>query len=300
MLDCGKIKPDFLIIGAPRAGTSWLWEMLKEHPDIDLPEVKEPFFFGASEIYGKGFEWYLDLFKNIDPNKITGEGSTSNFYDHVPYFYNKSDELKYDNSLPVIPELICNYLPEVKIIICLRDPVDRAISHFGLWLGKGVIPPFSKLKKISLDKKKLRIIEYGYYAKYLELWKKYVPPERMHIIVFEDDILPSPDSTIKSVFKFLGVDSNIIPNKLDKKVNKTNGWSRIFISYYISTRVSRITHKKPFKYIFDLIDKTKLFSPLEVSDEDKEYLRSIYMSEKPKIEKLINRNLNNWKYGKRR
>ena len=45
MLDQGKIKPDFLIIGAPRAGTSWLWEMLKEHPDIDLPEVKEPFFF---------------------------------------------------------------------------------------------------------------------------------------------------------------------------------------------------------------------------------------------------------------
>ena len=217
----------------------------------------------------------------------------------MPYFYNDDDELKYDNTLPVIPELITKFLPEVKIIICLRDPVDRAISHFGLWLGKGVISPFSNLKRLSIDKKKLRIVEYGHYAKYLELWKNYVPPERMHIIIFEDDILISPNSTITNVFKFLGVDSNITPNKLDKKVNKTNGWSRIFISYFISSRLSRVTHKKPFKYIFDLLDKTKLFNPLEVSDEDKGYLRSIFISEKPKIEKLLNRNLNNWKYGKK-
>ncbi len=133
MFDHGTTKPDFLIIGAPRAGTSWLWEMLKGHPDIDLPKVKEPFFFGASEIYKRGIDWYFDLFKDIDPSKITGEGSTSNFYDRVPYFYNEGHELKYDDSLPVIPELISSALPDVKIIICLRDPVERAISHFGLW-----------------------------------------------------------------------------------------------------------------------------------------------------------------------
>ena len=298
MLDNGKIKPDFLIIGAPRAGTSWLWEMLKAHPDIELPKVKEPFFFGASEIYKKGLDWYFDLFKDIDPNKITGEGSTSNFYDYVPYFYNKGHELKHDNSLPLIPELICNTLPEVKVIICLRDPVDRAISHYGLWLGKGVLSPFANLKKIANERKKFRIIEYGYYAKYLETWKKFVPSKRMLIVLFEDDIVSNPDTTIKNVYEFLGVNTSIVPNHLKKKVNKTNGWSRIFISYYISNRLSRLTHKKPIKYIFDLVDKIEIFNPLKVSKNDTEFLRSTYYPEKAKLEKLIDRSLDNWKYGK--
>ena len=119
-------KPDFLIIGAPRAGTSWLWSMLNQHPRTDLPKDKEPFFFGAADIYSRGIEWYYDIFRNLDPNKVTGEGSTAYFYDSVPYFYNPGRELKFEYSLGTIPALITAELPNVKIFICLRDPVERS------------------------------------------------------------------------------------------------------------------------------------------------------------------------------
>ncbi len=119
----------------------------------------------------------------------------------------------------------------------------------------------------------------------------------MHILVFEDDIVSNADITIKNVFKFLGVNSSIVPDFLEKKVNKTNGWSRIFISYYINNRISRLTHKIPISYIFDLLDKIKIFDPHKINKHDIKYLRSIYIPEKSKLEKLLNRDLGCWNYG---
>ena len=262
-----------------------------------MPNVKEPFFFGASEVYAKGLDWYFNLFKDIDPKKITGEGSTSNFYDHVPYFYNDGHKLKYDHSLPVIPELVTTALPGIKIIICLRDPVQRAVSHYGLWLGKGNVSPFLGIKKPAEERRKLRIIEYGYYAKYLELWKKYVPDNRLQVLIFEEDILDRPNETIQKVYEFLGLDSAVVPQRINSKVNKSKGWSRILLSYYLGERISKLTQRKSISFVFDWLDKLKLIKPLDIKEDEIAFLRSIYFPEKSKIEKLIGRNLDCWKYG---
>ncbi len=167
-MNMGKIrKPDFLIIGAPRAGTTWLWRMLKQHPGVDLPAVKEPFFFGAAELYRKGEDWYYNRFSGTDPSKITGEGSTAYFYDQVPYFYNSGKELIHDDTLPVIPKLITDELPDVKIFILLRDPVQRAISNYRMWKARGAIRPLGTLKETAEHRRKMRIVEYGHYVRYL-------------------------------------------------------------------------------------------------------------------------------------
>jgi len=292
-------KPDFLIIGAPRAGTSWLWEMLNQHPGTDLPSLKEPFFFGSSEAYNKGFNWYYDMFKDVDTSKLTGEGSTSNFYDRVPYFWNKSRELVYDDSLPVIPKLITDELPDIKIFICLRDPVQRAISHYGLFKGQGDMSPFLRLKDVAQNLRKMRIVEYGYYARYLRLWKQYVSDENMCALIFEEDILKRPQETLQSVYSFLGLDPEFKPEKYKNAVNKTNGWTRIIINYYLGRKAKLLTNRWPLSRGFDVLDKFDFLKPLTVNEEDIEYLRSIYLPEKEELESLLGRSLDCWHYGKK-
>ena len=82
-------KPDFMIIGAQKAGTTWLWEKLNLHHGTSLPKEKEIHFFGGVENYQKGREWYYNHFSNLDPYKVTGEASTTYLYDRIPYWHNK-------------------------------------------------------------------------------------------------------------------------------------------------------------------------------------------------------------------
>jgi len=289
-------KPDFLIIGAPRAGTSWLWSMLDRHPGTELPKVKEPFFFGAADIYSRGKEWYYDIFKNVDLNKVTGEGSTSNFYDLVPYFYNPGEELKFDRSLGTIPALITSELPDVKIFICLRDPVERAISHFNLFMRQGDFSPFSSIEEIDRKHPKMRLVEYSRYARFLRLWKQYVPPERMRIFVYEEAIRQHPEATLRAAYEFLNLDSDFRPGKVRERINASHGWSRILLNYYLGRRVAQVSRRPPLRSIFDRLDRLGSLERFNVRNSDIDYLRNNLLPEKEEIEGLLGRKLDCWKY----
>ena len=122
------IKPNFIIVGVFRCGTTSLFHYLKQHPEIKFPKIKEPKYFSSSSINfpqkGPGDKTvdegivrcrneYYELFKNLDSTKKIGEASSDYFY------YHKS----------VIPR-IKRELGDVKIIICLRNPVDRSVSAY--------------------------------------------------------------------------------------------------------------------------------------------------------------------------
>jgi len=286
-------KPNFIIIGAQKAGTTWLWEMLDQHPGTSLPEKKEIHFFGSSEIYKKGLGWYLDHFKNLDSTKVVGEASTSYFYDNVPYFYNNSRKIEFDTALPTVPELILEELPDVKIIIMLRDPVTRAISSYKHYMRKGNLSPIPGLKRTATEHPKLRILEFGYYPKYLEVWKRIIPNDQLKVIVFEEDVVKKSIETLNDVFAFLGVDSQFKPEHPDKPVHKGWNWTRIVFNYY----ARRIFPGRSFSRIGKLLDSRNILAGSGVSNEDIEFLRSIYLPQKEDLEKLLNRNLDSWKYG---
>ena len=292
-------KPDFLIIGAPRAGTSWVWSQLAAHPGTDLPELKEPFFFGSAEIYRKGFEWYYEIFRNTDPNKLTGEGSTSNFYDKVPFFYNKGHALVHDETLPTIPELICDALGDVKIIICLRDPVERSMSYFKMWQGQGVVSPFARLRDVAERYPKLRIVEQSFYARYLSLWRQFVPEERLCILMFEDDIRAKPKNTLKRLFSFLDLDSEISLGDSEKPVNKHVGRVGGAVRYYFGETVWRAIGKLRMRRALGYVDALE-FWPDPITPEDVEYLRSHFLPERHTLEAMLGRDLASWRYGESR
>lgn len=289
------IKPDFLIIGAQKCGTTWLWNMLKQHPGTDLMLKKEIHFFSTSEHYNKGKEWYYNHFNNVNPSKVVGEASTSYLYDYVTYSYNPTKALEIDHSLPAIPELITNEFPNIKIFIILRDPLRRAVSAYKFNVEKGFMSPFSGLKKTAIQRPRMRILEYGYYARYIRLWKKFIPPERMQIYVLEQDIEKFPEKTVSSAYSFLNLSTDFKPHNVEKPIQEGMGWARLFLKYYGGRLASKIINRRVISDVLDGSDNS--LQRFFISEKDIDFLRSHYLSEKDELEYFIGRNIDCWTYG---
>ena len=127
-----RISPDFLIIGTKRGGTTSLWNALLEHPDVmpmfpKLREMKSPHYFDIE--YGRGPAWYRSHFppkrKRIAREAATGRRAVTG--EASPYYMFH----------PLAAERIQNDLPEVKLIVSLRDPVERIVSHYTERFGSG-------------------------------------------------------------------------------------------------------------------------------------------------------------------
>ncbi|RLJ36212.1 sulfotransferase domain-containing protein [Litoreibacter meonggei] len=107
--------PDFIIIGAAKAGTTSLYAMLEQHDDIFLPKIKEPEFFARDDLYERGLETYAQAFAPAGEEQITGEAST--LYSLSPLFPDTAARMK-------------AAVPQVKLIYVMRHPVERAYSYY--------------------------------------------------------------------------------------------------------------------------------------------------------------------------
>jgi len=107
--------PDFLIIGAMKCGTSTLQAQLTLQEGVFMTTPKEPNFFSDDDVYSRGIDWYEDLFADAGQGELKGEASTH--YTKLPTYPHTLDRM-----LPV--------LPDVRLIYVIRDPLDRAISHY--------------------------------------------------------------------------------------------------------------------------------------------------------------------------
>jgi hypothetical protein len=285
--------PDFIIIGAQKSGTTWLWDMLDQHPDTSLPSEKEIHYFGSSELYSKGFDWYLSYFNGLDPGKIIGEASTSYFYDRAPYWYNNSDQIEFDDALPLLPDLISQRLPDVKFIVILRDPVYRAISAYFHWMMQGKLSPSLGLKKVATEQPKRRILEYGLYAKWLRVWSESVTSDRLRIFFYEEHIKKNPEKTLTDIYEYLCLDPGFRPESPDKHVNRSWGWTRIAFNYY----ASKLSGNPGKSKIGALLDRFDIFSYKAIKAQDIEFLRSVYLPEKNELQTLTGNQLTYWDYG---
>lgn len=284
--------PSFILIGAQKAGTTWLWDNLKQHPDVALPKAKEIHFFGGVENYRKGSDWYYQHFQEVPLTKVTGEASTTYLYDYLPYWDNPSGKLTHDHSLPCIPELILKELPKIKILVLLRNPISRAVSAYRHHVRAGRVPPGFGLKDTALQVPMLRILEMGYYAKYLELWKQFIPADRMRIFVFEEDVVKTPEKSIRQICEFLGINPNFQPKKAEGRVHEGWSWTRCFIHQQTGA-LGRMIARGQMGQIFDRYDFLKNGNALK---EEKAFLQSIYQKEKKALEQVLSRNLDIWKY----
>ena len=206
----------FTIIGAQRSGTTYLYQMLNQHPDISMNKIirPEPKFFLNPESDSIPLSQYItEVFQNHDESTLYGEKSTSYLeYGHLAMKINQ-------------------YLPHPKILVVLRNPVNRAISNYAFSKGNKLDnrPP-----KIALDinnenknsiPKHLSVSPFSYISRgiYIDFLQPYIEvfASRLKIILYED--LIGNIQTIQDIYKFLEVPESFKPTDIVKKYNESIG-----------------------------------------------------------------------------
>jgi len=209
------MKVDFFIVGAPKAGTTSLYHYLNEHPEISMSSQKEPDYFSDADIQNEGMYYgknridtikkYHSLFDDNSESKLKGEGSVS-------YLFYKN-----------VPQKIKTYNPEAKIIIMLRDPIDRAFSHYLMDYRLGLV---SDSFEDIIDQKSVHKDAKLFYQQYIEL-SEYANQVKRYLDVFnEQDILfieyedlkMDVLGIVKKTYLFLGVNKVYEPD-VNKKHN---------------------------------------------------------------------------------
>ena len=117
-------RPDFLIVGAMKCGTSTLHSQLSAQPGVFMTTPKEPNFFSDDDIYSRGLDWYESLFEDAEQSDLKGEASTH--YTKLPDY-------------PKTVERIARSLFPIRIVYVIRDPLERAISHYLHEWSRGVV-----------------------------------------------------------------------------------------------------------------------------------------------------------------
>lgn len=180
--------PNFLIVGAEKAGTTTLARMLAQHPDIFMCEPKEPRFF-TDHNWDKGVQWYENLFEDAEGYKAIGEAS--------PAYTWGSD---------LVPKRIYETLGDIKYIYIVRHPVERMISHYRHALFHRWVPQGTALEDAIKIKPGLKKCSSYYWQ--IERFLPYTKKEQWHVLSLEN-LRSNPQTEVQKIFSFLEVDENI-------------------------------------------------------------------------------------------
>ena len=173
--------PNFLYVGPDKAGSSWLHETLIKHPDVYLSPAKDLYFF--DRYYDRGLDWYAAQFRDAGDEKIVGEVCQD-------YLFH-----------PEAAARIHDTLGPVRIMVSLRDPVERAWSSY-LYMRKHGIGPDTFAEALRT---RPELLEHGRYATGLERFLKFLPREMVHVALF-DDLAADPQRFLDGVTDFLDID----------------------------------------------------------------------------------------------
>ena len=293
-------KPDFFIVGAPRCGTTAMYGYLRRHPQIFMPEHKEPLYFGADLTpagHGRLSESeYFALFKGARPGQRIGEASTW-------YLFSST-----------AAEEIHDFSPDAQIIIMLRDPVEVMHSlHAELVFYRAEpIQDFAEALAAEKDRKRGRRLgplgraEMLYYrdvvrfADQVERYIRVFGRDKVKVVLTEDFALDSA-GVCRDVLRFLGVDDAVPPN-----LRRVNESKRVFSS---SVQELIVRPPRPIAQFIPLIRRVPLAHQLRarllrlnsrsaarvpLSPQLRDHLRREYAAEIERLGDLIKRELSHW------
>jgi len=203
---------EFLVIGAQKAGTTTLWNLLRDHPQLWLPDAKEVPFFSHTEVYETGWASYLERLR-----VPAGDGVLRGTI--TPHYM----QGRQDASTRVVAERIAGLLPEVKILALLRDPVERARSQHAMASARGLErrdaeralseslrPPALRLGRLEPGDTNTYVVQ-GEYGRILNEYLSVFPRSALRIEL-SDSLSTDPLGVVRRVLAFIGADDGYQPS----------------------------------------------------------------------------------------
>lgn len=293
--------PNFIVIGAGKAGTSSIFYYLKQHPQIYMSPLKEPKFFAlkgeplnfqgpdkdiVNSTSVNTLEAYQDLFQGVSDEIAIGEASPI-------YLYS-----------PKAPPRIKDYLPEVKLIAILRNPVERAFSSFTHLLREGYetlsFEEALQEEENRIQRKWAALWHYkqkGYYYEQLKRYYDIFDRQQIKVYLYEE-LQADNIALIQDIYNFVGVDDTFVPDLSQKNVSGTPK-SQLLHDLFtkdnsLKSLLKPLFPKQLRRNIADKAIANNLGSKPILAPETGDRLRQLYREDILQLQDLIERDLSAW------
>lgn len=189
-------KPAFIIIGAVKGATTWVAHQLRAHPDLWLPNA-EPHYFSTE--YHRGPDWYRSLFQ-APYGRLLGEKSAS-YLAH-----------------PQAAERIAATLPQARLIVQLRDPVQRAYSDYCMYFRRGMVGADPRKHLDARHAASSRFLEGGLYGAHIMRFLDHFPREQLHVVLYEN-MKNAAEEVVAGVCRHIGVAPHFVAEEATQRKN---------------------------------------------------------------------------------
>ena len=246
------VIPTHMLIGVRKGATSWCWKQLRSHPDIQTPFQKEIYFF--NQFYGKGLKWYARQFRRIKKVVI----------DTTPDYFNE-----------ICADRIKLHFPHMRMLVCLRNPIERAYSHFKFaYFIHNNRNNFKRLWKKNWCEIKTR----GLYDIHLKVFHDRFPKNNL-FVMFNDDIKKDSKNFVDNMLDYIGV-KKVYDDYIDKR------WMPGLNSYWRSIGNKKVENRyEEYKEYH----KTRI-----MEDDDFKIMKDYYEESIFNLGKIVNRDLSHW------
>jgi hypothetical protein len=267
--------PNFLIVGAAKAGTTTLYSVLRNHPEVFMPVDKEPEFFDRR--FDRGLDWYRRQFAGAGDAKAVGEATPSYLADAKAI------------------DRIAEVLPKVRIVALLRNPIDRAYSHY--WHVRGFrAEPRSFEEAIAAERRgeadARPYLGEGRYAAQLRRWKERFPNEQLLVRLFED-LRDEPRVVFRDVATFLGVDPALEPPGLGERYNQSQRYRSVRLRHWQVKYHQRLHIPEKLALFVNKLNHVKQsYPPLDPAVRAR--LADEFAGERRELSELLGRDLSAW------
>ena len=279
--------PTFIIGGAPKAGTTSLYHYLSSHPDVFMSPVKEPDYFDKH--YHRGLDWYASLFDGRTQERCVGEASVDTL------------------ASPEALERVYDLIPDMRFVFALRDPADRAHSHYWFEIMRGgqrETRPFSSFIRDESNPWRNRVIELGMYGEQVERYVERFGRDQVCAVRFED-LGTDRAAVLTSVLEFIGADSDALPAREDRKTHNVTVYPKRPGAYRAIRMLWDPIRARLGGRVFDWLYpirsavRDRFFSGDQgarppLTDVDRAYLAAVYRSSNERLESLLGWDLSDW------
>lgn len=270
-------QPAFIVIGAVKGATTWIAHQLRSHPQLWLPDA-EPHYFSSE--YERGPQWYASLFDPAPADRIVGEKSA----DYLAH--------------PLAAERMASALPDARLIVQLRDPVQRAYSDYCMLFRRGWVNDDLCAYLEGALPEGSRFLAGGLYGAHLGRFLLHYPRDQIHVILYES-LRHAPEQAIADVCNHIGVPVHIAPEAVASRKNDS-------ASPMLPLPLRRML--QPMRPILDPLRSNPLVAKLRASlaapvryppltPELQQMLREYYRDDILRLQDILREDLSHWLTG---
>jgi hypothetical protein len=275
---------DFIVIGVHKSGTTALFQYLRHHPRIFIPPEKEVGFFSNDDWFARGWEQFVQEFFARAPRELLWGKITPQYM-----------------AYPQVPERLFRKMPEVKLIALLRNPVDRAFSHYRMAVRiGGEKRPFREVVSDQLEKPDVvNLLSLGEYGRILRPYLRYFPREQL-LVLFTEEFEKHPQVVLDSILTHIELEPGFSPSNLGEPYHRGGTrqrfpWlipaARRALPFWWLWKALPENRKRVIRFWFQTQINTIPESPPPLETDLRSELIEFYRADVQDLENLIGKNV---------